>query len=103
MTRYAMLVHEELLESGVDSTSDVYYDKINEAVRSRYPDRFADVEPEVRQPQRKAGSVVAPGGRNTAAPRNKVVISSSEAAIAKRLGLSVKEYAAQKLKDMQNG
>ncbi len=103
MTRYAMLVHEELLESGVDSTSDVYYDKINEAMRSRYPDRFSDVEPEVRQPQRKAGSVVAPGGRNTASSRNKVVISSSEAAIAKRLGLSVKEYAAQKLKDMQNG
>ena len=103
MTRYAMLVHEELLESGVDSTTDMYYDKINEAMRSRYPDRFADVEPEVRQPQRKAGSVVAPGGRNTPTSRNKVVITSSEAAIAKRLGLSVKEYAAQKLKDMQNG
>ena len=103
MTRYAMLIHEELLETGVDSTSDVYYSKINEAMRSRYPDRFADVEPEVRQPQRKAGSVVAPGGRNTATSRNKVVISSSEAAIAKRLGLSNKEYAAQKLKDMQNG
>ena len=103
MTRYAMLIHEELLETGVDSTSDVYYSKINEAMRSRYPDRFADVEPEVRQPQRKAGSVVAPGGRSTAASRNKVVITSSEAAIAKRLGLSNKEYAAQKLKDMQNG
>ena len=103
MTRYAMLIHEELLETGVDSTSDVYYSKINEAMRSRYPDRFADVEPEVRQPQRKAGSVVAPGGRNTATSRNKVVISSSEAAIAKRLGLSNKEYAEQKLKDMQNG
>ena len=103
MTRYAMLIHEELLETGVDSTSDVYYSKINEAMRSRYPDRFADVEPEVRQPQRKAGSVVAPGGRSTAASRNKDVITSSEAAIAKRLGLSNKEYAAQKLKDMQNG
>ena len=103
MTRYAMLVHEELLESGVDSTSEVYYNKINEALRSRYPDRFADVEPEVRQPQRKAGSVVAPGGRNTSTSRNKVVITSSEAAIAKRLGVSNKDYAAQKLKDMQNG
>ena len=103
MTRYAMLIHEELLETGVDSTTDVYYSKINEAMRSRYPDRFADVEPEVRQPQRKAGSVVAPGGRNTASSRNKVVISSSEAAIAKRLGLSNKQYAAQKLKDLQNG
>ncbi len=103
MQRYALLIHEELLESGVDSTSDVYYGKIDEAMRARYPDRFTDVEPEVRQPQRKAGSVVAPGGRNTAAPRNKVVVTSSEAAIAKRLGLTVKEYAAQKLKDMQNG
>lgn len=103
MTRYAMLIHEELIESGVDSRSDMYYNKIDEAMRLRYPDRFDVVEPEVKQPQRKAGSVVAPGGRNTAAPRNKVVITSSEAAIAKRLGISVKDYAAQKLKDMQNG
>ena len=103
MTRYAMLIHEELLESGVDSTSDMYYSKINEAMRSRYPDRFSDVEPEVRQPQRKAGSVVAPGGRSTATSRNTVVISSSEAAIAKRLGLTNKQYAAQVLKDKQNG
>ncbi len=103
MTRYAMLVHEELLESGVDSTSDMYYSKINEAMRSRYPDRFSDVEPEVRQPQRKAGSVVAPGGRSTATSRNTVVISSSEAAIAKRLGLTNKQYAAQVLKDKQKG
>tara|TARA_R110002167_G_scaffold4237_1_gene19851 strand:- start:2 stop:964 length:963 start_codon:yes stop_codon:yes gene_type:complete len=102
MTRYAMLVHEELVETGVDSTSNVYYSKIDEAMRSRYPDRFADVEPEVRQPQRKAGSVVAPGGRNTSTSRNKVVITSSEAAIAKRLGLSNKQYAAQKLKDKQD-
>ena len=71
-------------------------------MRQRYPDRFDDVE-EDRKPQRQAGSVVAPGGRNTAASRNKVVVTSSEAAIARRLGLTVKEYAAQKLKDMQNG
>jgi hypothetical protein len=31
------------------------------------------------------------------------VISSSEAAIAKRLGLSIQQYAAQKLKDIHNG
>jgi hypothetical protein len=101
MTRYAMLVHEELIESGVDSTSDLYYTKIDQAMRSRYPDRFA-ADTEVQQPQRKVGSVVAPGGRNSAASRTKVVITSSEAAIAKRLGISLKDYAAQKLKDMQN-
>lgn len=101
MTRYAMLVHEELIESGVDSTSDLYYTKVDQAMRSRYPDRFA-ADTEVQQP-RKTGSVVAPGGRSSSAPRTKVVITSSEAAIAKRLGISIKDYAAQKLKDMQNG
>ena len=103
MTRYAMLVHEELVESGIDPRSDLYYNRIDEAVQSRYPDRFAAVDTEVKQPQRKAGSVVAPGGRSSTAPRTKVVITSSEAAIAKRLGISIKDYAAQKLKDMQNG
>lgn len=101
MRRYAMLVHEELMESGVDSTSDMYYTKVDQAMQKRYPERFADTE--VQQPQRKTGSVVAPGGRSSTAPRTKVVITSSEAAIAKRLGISIKDYAAQKLKDMQNG
>jgi hypothetical protein len=103
MQRYAMLIHEELIENGVDSTSNSYYSRIDAAMRQRYPDRFDDAPVEVRQPQRQAGSVVAPGGRNTPVSRHKVVISSSEAAIAKRLGLSIQQYAAQKLKDIHNG
>jgi hypothetical protein len=103
MQRYAMLVHEELVENGVDSTSNSYYSRIDAAMRQRYPDRFDDAPIEVKQPQRQTGSVVAPGGRNTPVSRNKVVITSSEAAIAKRLGLSIQQYAAQKLKDINNG
>ena len=102
MKRYALLVHEELVESGVDQTSDLYYKKIDDAMRQRYPDRFGVVEDEVTRAQPKTGSVVAPGGRNTATPRKKVTLTSSEAALAKRLGLTNKEYAAQKLKDMEN-
>jgi hypothetical protein len=103
MQRFAMLVHEELVENGIDSGSDTYYSKIDAAIRQRYPDRFDDAPIEVKQPQRQTGSVVAPGGRNTPVSRNKVVITSSEAAIAKRLGLSIQQYAAQKLKDINNG
>jgi hypothetical protein len=103
MQRYAMLVHEELVENGVDSTSNSYYSRIDAAMRQRYPDRFDDAPIEVKQPHRQTGSVVAPGGRNTPVSRNKVVITSSEAAIAKRLGLSIQQYAAQKLKDINNG
>jgi hypothetical protein len=103
MQRFAMLVHEELVENGIDSGSDTYYSKIDAAIRQRYPDRFDDAPIEVKQPHRQTGSVVAPGGRNTPVSRNKVVITSSEAAIAKRLGLSIQQYAAQKLKDINNG
>jgi hypothetical protein len=103
MQRFAMLVHEELVENGIDSGSNIYYNKIDAAIRQRYPDRFDDAPIEVKQPQRQTGSVVAPGGRNTPVSRNKVVITSSEAAIAKRLGLSIQQYAAQKLKDINNG
>jgi hypothetical protein len=103
MQRFAMLVHEELVENGIDSGSNIYYNKIDAAIRQRYPDRFDDAPIEVKQPHRQTGSVVAPGGRNTPVSRNKVVITSSEAAIAKRLGLSIQQYAAQKLKDINNG
>lgn len=102
MERYAMLVHQELVEEGVDSSSDTYYSRIDVAMRQRYPDRFDDVG-EDRKPQRQAGSVVAPSGRNTATSRNTVKLTSSEAAIAKRLGVSLKDYAAQKLKELNNG
>ena len=103
MQRFAMLVHEELVENGIDSGSNIYYNKIDAAIRQRYPDRFDDAPIEVKQPHRQTGSVVAPGGRNTPVSRNKVVITSSEDAIAKRLGLSIQQYAAQKLKDINNG
>ena len=102
MERYAMLVHQELVEEGVDSSSDTYYNRIDVAMRQRYPDRFDDVE-EDRKPQRQAGSVVAPSGRNTATSRTTVKLTSSEAAIAKRLGVPLKDYAAQKLKELNNG
>lgn len=102
MERYAMLVHQELLEEGVDSSSDSYYSRIDNAMRQRYPDRFDDVVVEDK-PQRKASSVVAPSGRNTATSRNTVKLTSSEAAIAKRLGVPLKDYAAQKLKELNNG
>lgn len=102
MERYAMLVHQELVEEGVDSSSDSYYSRIDSAMRQRYPDKFDDVVVEDK-PQRKAGSVVAPSGRNTATSRTTIKLSSSEAAIAKRLGVPLKDYAAQKMKEMNNG
>lgn len=102
MTGFAMGFHEDLVAQGVDPKSDLYYSKIDEAVRRTFPDRFDDGIPEEKAPRRQAGTVVAPAARSTKAPR-KVVLTSSEAALAKRLGVPLKVFAAQKLKDMQNG
>lgn len=102
MTGYAMGLHEDLVTQGVDPTSDLYYSKINEAVRRTFPDKFDDGITEEKAPRRQTGPVVAPAARSTKAPR-KVVLTSTEVALAKRLGVPIEKYAAQKLKDMQNG
>lgn len=102
MTGFAMGVHEDLVAQGIDPKSDLYYSKIDDAVRRTFPDRFDDGQIEEKAPRRQAGTVVAPAARSTKAPR-KIVLTSSEAALAKRLGVPLKVFAAQKLKDMQNG
>lgn len=102
MSRYAMLVHQELVEDGVDLKSDAYYNKIDSEMQKRYPDKFEAPVTEPQTTTRQAGSVVAPGGRTTATSRTKVTLKQSEIAIAKRLGLTNQQYAAQLIKDRQD-
>ena len=95
MTAVALTVHKKLVESGVDTTSDEYYEKINSRVRQLFPDAFNSGK------ARK--SVVAPATRSTA-PK-KIVLTQSQVAIAKRLGLTNEQYARAVAEEMrkQNG
>lgn len=102
MTGFAMGLHEDLISQGIDPTSDLYYSRIDAAVRRTFPEKFEDGSTEDKAPRRQAGPVVAPAVRSTKAPR-KIVLTSTEVALAKRLGVPLKAFAAQKLKDMQNG
>lgn len=97
MTAVAMEVHNELVESGVDPTSDEYYEKINSEVRQTFPDAFPSEKPV------KKSSVVAPATRSTA-PK-KIVLTQSQVNIAKRLGLTNEQYARAVAEEMrkQNG
>jgi signal peptidase I len=96
MTALALAVHQDLVESGVDTTSDEYYDKLNNRVRKRFPEAFTSEKP-------KKSSVVAPATRSTA-PR-KIVLTQSQVQIAKRLGLTNEQYARAVAEEMrkQNG
>lgn len=97
MTAVALTVHQELVDSGVDTRSDEYFDRINAEMRQVFPDAFPS-----EKPVRKS-TVVAPATRNTA-PR-KIVLTKSQENIAKRLGVPLEAYARQVAEELrkQNG
>ena len=99
MTGYAYGLHEKLVKSGVAPDTEEYYNQIDKHVRRVFPDRFDDVSFEETAPQRQAGNVVAPAARSGKKPR-KVQLTSTQVSLAKRLGLSNEQYAAQLMKDM---
>jgi hypothetical protein len=98
MTGYAYGVHQKLVESGIDPNTDQYYTQIDKAMRQVFPDKFDDGQVEVQAPQRQGGSVVAAPSRTTKKSRT-VRLTSTQASLAKRLGLSNEQYAAQLMKD----
>ena len=103
MTGFALGVHERLVRTGVDPESKTYYTEIDNAVRKRFADEFSDAtEVEVPRPQRKPTTVVAGASSSVTSPR-RVKLTSTQAALAKRLGLKPEQYAAQLMKDAKNG
>lgn len=105
MTSFALGLHQKLVKQGVNPRSDEYYEKINSRMRQVFPDQFEadeDDEPEETKPRRKT-NVVAPATRSTA-PK-KIVLTQTQVALAKRLGVPLEEYAKQVAMEMrkQNG
>jgi hypothetical protein len=102
MTGYAFGVHETLVKEGLNplSQADEYYGRIDAEMRQRFPDKFGEQRIE-DAPVRQTGSVVAPAQRSAKKPR-RVQLTSTQVALAKRLGLSAEQYAAQLLKEASN-
>ena len=100
MTGYAFGVHEKLIKSGIAPDTEEYYNQIDDAVRRVFPDRFDDEPFEEPAPQRQAGNVVAPAARSGKKPR-KVQLTSTQVSLAKRLGLTNEQYAAQLMKEVK--
>jgi len=101
MTDFARHVHDRLVVfDRVDPKTDEYWDKLDKELRKRYPHIASEEDDEdSRTPPQKQSVVVAPVKRSTTPPR-KVQLSASEVAIAKRLGLTIEQYAAEKLRSM---
>jgi len=91
MTELARGLHNHLVSSGVDPSSDEYYEKIDSRMQQIFPDQFEDA------PKKKRASVVAPATRSTS-PK-KVKLNPSQQQLAKRLGITYEQYAHQMILD----
>ena len=98
MTALALGLHEKLVKSGVDTSSDDYYRQVDETMRKRFPENFQEEQTiETEKPvQRKAANVVAPSTRSTAP--TKVRLTNTQLALAKKLGVSPEVYAKEVIK-----
>lgn len=108
MTAFALGYHNKLLKQGVASGSDDYYEKLNSRMRQVFPEAFDDgLDEEIEQQEEKrpakSPSVVAPATRSTAS--KKIVLTKSQVNLAKRLGVSLADYAKQvaELRKQNNG
>lgn len=98
MTAVALATHKKLVANGVDPRSDEYFERIDARMRDVYPSYFGESRREARKP----ATVVAPASRSTKA--KKVVLTSTQVALAKRLGVPLDVYAKQIAKEeAQNG
>ena len=98
MTNVAYAIHEDLVNQGVDPRTDYYYSEIDKRMRENLPHKFEQNSSSEESVRQQPVQTVASAHRNRGTGRNVVKLSSSEAAIAKRLGLSNEQYASEKLK-----
>jgi len=94
MTQAAMVIHKELIEEGVypDADPDEYYSELDARIRTEFPEKFK------AEKSAKKVQVVAGGTRTSPSGKQKVTLTKSEVETAKKLGVSLQEYAKQKMR-----
>ena len=93
MTYTAFDYHKKLTEQeGFDPNSDEYYVEIDKRMRLDFPHKFAKTE---STESTKPTQTVASATRSVKPGRKTVRLTSSQVAIAKKLGVPLEEYAKQ--------
>ena len=93
MTFTAFEIHKDLVEKeGFDPKSDEYYSEIDKRIRVDFPSKFDNNE---KQTTSKPVQSVASANRSVKPGRKTVRLTSSQVAIAKKLGVPLEEYAKQ--------
>jgi hypothetical protein len=80
------------------ATTNEYYKRIDETMRKRFPENFESNDDDKPAARTKPSTVVAPASRSTSSKRIK--LSTSQQAIAKKLGLTNEQYARELIKEL---
>ena len=93
MTYTAFEIHKDLTErEGYDPNSDEYYAEVDKRIRVDFPHKFDTTKD--KQPTEPV-QTVASAKRSVKPGRKTVRLTSSQVAIAKKLGVPLEEYAKQ--------
>lgn len=94
MTSFALGLHQRLVKEGVPPSTSEYFERIDARMREVFPDKFEDAAP--KKEKRRPSTVVASAGRT---PKGKkVVLTQSQVAMARKLGISPEAYAREVMK-----
>ena len=107
MTNFAYGVHAKLVKENIDPRSDDYYNRIDKRMKEVFPDAFGieTQEQDVAEPVEDRKSpistedVVAPATRNNGARPKKVKLTATQVSLARKLGITPEQYAAELIKD----
>jgi hypothetical protein len=93
MTYTAFEIHKDLTEKeGYDPSSDEYYAEVDKRIRVDFPHKFGNTE---TKQSTAPVQTVASANRSVKPGRKTVRLTSSQVAIAKKLGVPLEEYAKQ--------
>jgi hypothetical protein len=95
VTSFALGLHQKLVNSGVNPSTDEYFEQIDARVKSKFPEVFGGAEDRPRNGDapRKPAAVAAPATRSSGA--KKIQLTTTQLALAKKFGLTPQQYAAQ--------
>ena len=105
MTAAALEIDNQLQDEGYDPSEDDYYEEVNSRMAAAFPYKFRGKAEEAtsEKPRMKststASQVVAGASHTSASPSNKKVkLSQEDVRLANKWGITLEQYAAEKLK-----
>jgi len=92
MTYTAFEIHKDLVNEGFDPQSTEYYAEVDNRIKVDFPHKFGNTD---TKHTTKPVQSVASANRSVKSGRKTVRLTSSQVAIAKKLGVPLEEYAKQ--------